>query len=136
MYVKDTIPFTVLEDLEDESGMEVLWAKMRPTRLPRGVSSIITGLVYHPPKAVNSAMLDYLTRCLVNIESRYPNCGIVVLGDLNQLNDARLKSNFNLKQIVHFPIRGRNTRDKVLTNLKTYYNPPIGRPAFGHTSHK
>ena len=92
MYAKDTIHFTILEDLKDESGMEVLRAKMRPTRLPRGVSSIITGLVYHPPKAVNSAMLDYLKICLVNIESRYPTCGIIVLDVLNKLNDSRLKA--------------------------------------------
>ena len=56
MYVKDSIPVTVLEDLESEDGLEVLWVKLRPTRLPRGLSNIIVGLVYHPPKAVNYTM--------------------------------------------------------------------------------
>ena len=60
MYIKASIPFTILEDLEDESGsLEVLWIKLRPFRLPRGISSIIAGVVYHPPKATNSMMLDY-----------------------------------------------------------------------------
>ena len=131
-----SIPFTILEDLEDESGsFEVLWIKLRPFRLPRGISSIIAGVVYHPPKAKNSMMLDYLTKCLMDLESKYPNCGLLVLGDFNHLNDARLKSNFNLKQIVHFPTRGQNTLDKILTNLQDYYDTPVERPAFGLSDH-
>jgi hypothetical protein len=121
MYVKNSIPFTVLEDLEDKNNsLEVLWVKLRPTRLPRlprGVSSIITGVVYDPPKADNSIMMDYLTSVLIDLELRYHNCGIFVLGDLNQLNDARLKSNFNLKQIVNFSTASPNTLYKILTNL-------------------
>ena len=136
MYIKSSIPFTVLEDPEDEKcSFEVLWIKMRPTRLPRGISSIIAGVVYHPPKATNSMMLDYLTKCLMDLESKYSNCGFLVLGDLNHLNDARLKSNFKLKQIVHFPTRGQNTLDKILTNLQDYYDTPVERPAFGLSDH-
>ena len=120
MYIKSSIPFTVLEDPEDEKcSFEVLWIKMRPTRLPRGISSIIAGVVYHPPKATNSMMLDYLTKCLMDVESKYSNYGFLVLGDLNHLNDARLKSNFKLKQIVHFSTRGQNTLDKILTTITT-----------------
>ena len=76
-------------------------------------------------------MLDYLTKCLMDLESKYSNCSFLVLGNLNHLNDARLKSNFKLKQIVHFPTRGQNTLNKILTNLQDYYNTPVERPAFG-----
>ena len=136
MYIKASIPFTILGDLEDENGsFEVLWVKLRPTRLPRGISSIIAGVVSHPPQATNSMMLDYLTTCLMDLESKYPNCGLLVLDDFNHLNDARLKSNFNLKQIVQFPTRGKNTLDKILTNLQDYYDTPVERPAFGLSDH-
>ena len=136
MYGKDKIPYSVLDDFEDESNiLEVLWVKLRPTRLPRGVSNIVIGVVYHPPNAVNSRMLDYLSKCLGDLESRYPNCGIFVRGDLNNLNDIRLKSNFNLKQILQFPTRGQNTLDKVLTNLENYYAPPIKSSALGLSDH-
>ena len=85
MYVKNTIPYSVLKDLEDESDvLEVLWVKLWPTRLLRGVSSIVIGVVYHPPNAVNSTMLDYLSKCLGDLESRYPNCGFFVLGQFEQ----------------------------------------------------
>ena len=87
MYVKDSIAVTVLEDLESEDGLEVLWVKLRPTRLPRGLSNIIVGLVYHPPKSVNSTMLNYLTDSLTDQVAKFSTCGLVVLGDLNQLVD-------------------------------------------------
>ena len=109
---------------------------MRPTRLSRGISSIIAGVVYHPPKATNSTMLDYLTKCLMDLESKYPNCSLLVLGDFNHLNYARLKSSFNLRQIVHFPTRGQNTLDKILTNLQEYYDSPVELPAFGLSDHR
>ena len=51
------------------------------------------------------------------------------------LNDTRLKSNFNLKQIVQFPTRGQNTLDKVLTNLEDYYALPIKLSALGLSDH-
>ena len=112
MYVKDTIPYSVLKDFEGESNilyLEVVWVKLRPTQLPRGGSTIVIGVVYRPPNAVNSMMLDYLSKYLRDLESRYLNCEIFVLGDLNKLNDTRLKSNFKLKQIEQFPRRGQST---------------------------
>ena len=137
IYVKETIPFSILDNLNDENGLlEVLWVKLRPTRLPRGISRIVAEVVYHPPKAANSPMLDYLTKCLIELEAKHPNCGIAVLGDLNQLNEARLKSNFDLKQIVHFLTRGKSFLDRILTNLKDYYDPPMERPKFGLSDHR
>jgi hypothetical protein len=76
---------------------------MCPTRLPRGVNSVIVGIVYHPPNANNSEMSNYLTETLSIIEANYFGCGIIIPGDFNQLNVKRLKTNFNLKQIVNFP---------------------------------
>ena len=70
MYIKETIPFSVLDLSEvDENPVfdfEVLWAKLRPTRLPRGFSSIISGVIYHPPSAPDSKMQDYLLNSFSN----------------------------------------------------------------------
>ena len=108
MYIKDTILFSIVKDLADES-LEVLWLDSRPHRFPRGVNNIIVEVIYHPPLALNSEMLVYLMKCLSFIESRHSNCGIILLGDINKLDTAKLKSNFDLKQTVYFPTRGRNT---------------------------
>ena len=61
-FIKDTIPFSIVEDLADKS-LEVLWLDIRPYRLPRGVNNIIVGVIYLPPLASNSEMLVYLINC-------------------------------------------------------------------------
>ena len=109
----------------------------RPTRLPRGIGSIVIGTVYHPPNANDFAMSTYLMDCLTlwSVESKHPNSGILLLGDFNGLNVANLKSSFNLKQIVKFPTRGQNTLDFILTNLQDFYNNPDKRSPFGLSDH-
>ena len=134
VYVKDTIKFTILDDLHDPS-FEILWIKLRPTRLPRGCTSIVVGTLYHPPSVSDLAIMEYLTKCLSIIESRFANCGLLVLGDFNRLDITPLRNNFQLKQIVHFPTRGRRTLDLILTNISECYQAPIERPPFGLSDH-
>lgn len=135
VYLNELIPFTVLDDFNDKTDdlLEVLWIKIRPTRLPRGASLILFLDLFITLQQRTTLWCWIISpcSCLSDLESKHPNSGIIVLGDLNQLNDSRLKTNFGLKQIVHFPTRGRNTLDKVLTNLKSYYDPPTKRPPFG-----
>ena len=50
MYVKDSMNCKILADL-NHSDHEVLWANLRPKRLPRGISNIIVAVVYQPPAA-------------------------------------------------------------------------------------
>ena len=79
--------------------------------------------------------MKYLIKCLSTIESCYSNCGILIAGDFNRLQITCLRNNFLLKQIVHFPTRGRRTRDLILTNISEYYQTPIERPPFGLSEH-
>ena len=81
-YVRDGIRTTILNDLHRPT-FEVLWIKLRPKRLPRGIPSIIVGTIYHPPSSDNQAMINYLIETLTSIEANNPNCGIIVMGDLN-----------------------------------------------------
>ena len=74
-----------MEDLEDPS-FEALWLKLRPARLPRGYSCIVLGTIYHPPNNNDPAILDYLWQSLSSIESRFPNYGLLIVGDFNRLN--------------------------------------------------
>ena len=116
MYIEDTIDFERLEEISNDS-FEVLWINMRMSRLPRGFSNLVIGTFYHPPSADAPAMLDYLSSCLSALESRFSNYGFIILGDFNRLNISRLKYNYNLRQLINFPTRGKNTLDLVLTNL-------------------
>ena len=58
-YVKESIRFKILDDMADEN-FEILWTQLRPSRLPRGTTCIIVGLVYHFQSAADGPTLDYL----------------------------------------------------------------------------
>ena len=107
---------------------EVLWAMLRPKRLPRGYSCIIIGVVYHPPDANNNDMLVYLRTSMEYIEAKYTNYGIILLGDFNKLDFKRDAKCFQLKPIVKFLTRGSNTLDEIFTARVLYCSPVAGPP--------
>ena len=88
-YIRDSMNLTILEDLEDPS-FEALWSKLRPARLPRGYSCIVLGIIYPPPNDNHPAILDYLWQSWSSIESSFPNCVLLIVGDFNRLNTKRL----------------------------------------------
>ena len=47
LYIMDSIKYEVIDDLFDER-LEAIWMKIRPPRLPRGMSSIVISTIYHP----------------------------------------------------------------------------------------
>ena len=121
LYVKESIPFEILSQYHNDQ-FEILWVKARPHKLPRGLSCIIIGSIYHPLSANDRNMIDFLTEQLSLIESTYYDRGLILLGDFNNLyNCHRLNNHFSLKQLVKFPTRGRRTLDLILTNLAKFY---------------
>ena len=83
LYVKSSINCSVLADYYHPDH-EVLWADLRPRRLPRGFSNIIVGVIYQYPDADDAAMKDYLISSLVSLEATYPNCAFILAGDFNR----------------------------------------------------
>ena len=134
VYIKNTIKFAVVDDLEDPS-FEALWIQISPTHLPRGYSSILLGTFYHLPSANDSAFLECLERCWSTMEIRYSNCGLCLVGDFNRLQTTRLRNNYNLKQIGNFPTPGERTLNLVFTNLQDHYETPTQRPPLGLSDH-
>ena len=80
-------------------------------------------------------MINYLIETLTSIEANNPNCGIIVMGDLNRLNTSHINRQFKLKQLVKFSTRGRRTLDVILTNLSQFYDQPEKLPPFGLSDH-
>ena len=124
-----------LDDLNWCDDHECLWIYLRPTRLPRGFTCIIIAVIYHPPGADGKLFQDHLFQTLTLVESKYPNCGIIITGDFNRLNVTRLLNHFRLKQIVKIPTRNDATLDLILTNMHKFYNSPQGYPGFGLSDH-
>ena len=128
------IKYQVLHDMMN-TEIEALWVKLRPSRLPRGISCIILCNLYHPPSGNDQQAINYLYESLTTIEANFPSCGIILLGDFNKLITSRLTNGFKLYQIVKFPTRGQNLLDLIFTNMKEFYKEPIKRPAFGLSDH-
>ena len=85
MFIKDAIISKELTELQSDEH-EVLWLNVRPRRLPRGISSIDIGVVYHPPGAYNESMRDYMRDCPTKVECLHPDIGVIVAGDFNKLD--------------------------------------------------
>ena len=126
--------FLELEDL----NLECMWLWARPPRLPRPLSAIAVCVVYNPPdKSVQEQreLCDYLVSSIDTIRSKYPDCGIVVLGDFNHLNIQDLVTSHNLKQVVTRPTRQDSILDYIITNLKSFYKTPNISAPLGTSDH-
>ena len=69
-YIKDCyIKYKVLQELMCCQDHEIVWLHMRPTRLPRGFSCLIAGVVYHPPGAEDNSIRGHLFQLFALAES-------------------------------------------------------------------
>jgi len=100
--------------------------------MPREISHLLIGAVYHPPKANNAEMMDYLIRVLDTVNRDHPNLGILLYrlyGDFNQLPEFQLRS-YALIQLIRTP-----TRERYCNSRQNFHQRKILVPvACGSTS--
>ena len=133
-YVRDSIPCTVLTDF-DEPELETLWLMLRPARMPRWLTHVVVGIIYHPPNANNRRMIDHILNSIEQISRAHPNSGIAVVGDFNRLPDGPLR-NYPLRQLVRSNTRKSALLDKIYTNMSEWYNLPTVIPQIGSSDHR
>ena len=97
VYVNSSIPCKRLTQLEPQidSRSEVMWLQIRPLRLPREVSSILLGIVYHPPSLTsedNQRLYDHVQYVSDSYLNNHPDSLIWVTGDFNP-NSTNISSN-------------------------------------------
>ena len=127
----------ILSDLRNDDH-EVLWIYIKPRRLPRNFSNIIVSVVYHPPSANDNTMKEYLLSSLESLESKFPNCAIILAGDFNRTLLSFLERAFRpflLNPVVTFPTSGDRTLDQIFTNISSLYTYPSRLPPFGLSDH-
>ena len=108
--------------------LEVVWGIMKPVNITGKITKIITCCFYCPPKSTRkTALIDHLTFNLQSLLNTFPNAGIIISGDRNDLSIGRLLSvDASLRQIVNNGTRGPdNILDVVLTNLEVYFEEPV-----------
>jgi len=134
VYVKHGCFCSYLSSLT-HANLEVLWLLYRPHSMPREVTHILNGAVYHPPKANNAEMLDYLINSIDEVTRTHPHTGILLLGDFNQLPDLQLRS-YPLQQMINSATRGNSTLDKIYTNIPSWFQTPVILPGVSRSDHE
>ncbi|KAI8502591.1 hypothetical protein Bbelb_192930 [Branchiostoma belcheri] len=135
VYVADDVQAREL-DIPVPPELECLWVKVRPTRLPRGVSAIAVCAVYFPPASQHgTTLIDHLIDSTDRLRERSPDIGICVAGDFNRLDIQQVCKGNNLRQVVNIPTRKEATLDLVITNVDHLYETPDSLPPIGHSDH-
>ena len=98
--------------------------------MPRRVSHIAIGIIYHAPSADSSLTLKHILSCLDYISRTHPSAGFLLLGDFNHLNDSSIVS-YPLKQVVKCATRKTAILDKIYTYIASWYDQPISLPPVG-----
>jgi len=132
-YVTDDVSCTQLSDLESPK-FEILWLLYRQPLMPRILSHILIGGIYHPSAAKHTDTIAYIPDCLDAVSKLHPGLGILLIGDFNQLPDSAIH-NFPLTQIVRRPTRGKAILDKMFTDCRDWYNEPEILPPVSGSDH-
>ena len=133
-YVRQDLPFSLVTPVDD-SDVESLWLIYRQPRMPRSVSHIIFGVVYHPPDAKSYATTNHIIDNVDAILRQHSYARTVIVGDFNKMTDKPLRD-LKLKQIVHAATRQSATLDKIYTNLDEWYRAPCVLPSIGQSDHQ
>ena len=133
VYVKDSLPCQSLPQL-DVIDTEVLWLLYRRPLMPREISHILIGAVYHPPNGCVGPMLNHLISSMDAISRLHPSLGIILLGDFNHLPDNQLRL-YPLKQLVSSPTRQSAILDKIYTNISSWFQTATILPAVSGSDH-
>ena len=100
------------------------------------MSGIIVCVVYHPPSSPHETLLiDHLLSVLDILQTKYPNAGVILLGDFNKLDIASICRLSGLIQVVKTPTRGQAILDNILTNQKDLYHEPQISTPIGLSDH-
>ena len=102
--------------------------------MPRYLSHIIIGVIYHPPNSNDFTMVSHIIDSLDDITRDHPASGIVLLVDFNHLRDSAILS-FPLKQVAKDPTRCSSILDKIYTNADKWYSKPTILPPVGNSDH-
>jgi hypothetical protein len=96
-YVNDHMPVVHLKELSHPE-VESLWLLIKPSRLPRGIISIILAAIYHPPKSNDRVLLTHLIESLDSAITSYPASAIIIAGTVNYVTRFPLNRLLSMQQ--------------------------------------
>ena len=107
------------------SNLEAVWGLIKPK-----FKKIIACSFYSPPnKNKNSKMADHISSTLHMLCSKYPDCGIILGADKNNMDITPiLNCGLKLHQIVDKNTRKQKILDVIIMNTSGFYNSPVIAP--------
>ena len=133
-YVRADLPFSLVQPV-DEVNVESLWLLYRQPRMPRSMSHILFGVVYHPPNAVCHVTSTHIVDNVDAVIRQHPSAGVLIAGDFNHMADRPLRD-MALKQIVKVATRKSAVLDKIYTNIADWFEKPRSLPSIGKSDHQ
>ena len=73
--------------------------------------------------------------CIDTMVRKHPECGIIIIGDFNQLKDNFLKLHYRFVQVGNIVTRGKATLDKIWTNMHDFYSMHVSISELGTSDH-
>ena len=119
-------------DVTIPKSVEVVYGLLRPKNISTTttIREIIAVAFYSPPKSrKKTALIDHILTTCHMLLTRYPNAGLMIGGDRNEMSISPLLVSFpKLHQIVTKNTCNGKVLDVLLTNLSNFYNVPLVVP--------
>ena len=114
-------------DILVPNNLEAVWGLVKPKQATEKFGKIVACSFYSPPnKHKNSKMADHIASTLHMLCSKYPDCGIILGADKNNMDITPiLNCGLKLRQIVDQNTRGCKILDILIMNTSSYYKSPI-----------
>ena len=143
LFVSSTVYCKRLPEIElKDSLTETLWVHLRPRRLPRSVSCILIGVVYHPPDPTtsdNDILYNHIQQTVDEYSLKHPDCLIWISGDFNpsstSFSATIIKRMCGMTQSVKVLTRDTGILDWLLTNRPSLMSDPVQLPKIGRSDH-
>ena len=114
---------------------EILWLSVRPKVLPHPFSIIAIAVFYYSPNQNIESKRNFVQQLQVSADfviSKYPNAGLFLVGNANDLKMDSFCASLKVKQIVKTQTTWGNTSlDVILTDMYNFYSPPSTLPPLG-----
>ena len=106
-----------------------------PKKLPRKFSCILIACIYFTRMTEYAKMREHVITCVDSVIRKHPECGVIITGYFNQLNDSILKTHYTFSKIVKVATRGQAILDKIWINMNIVYSKPVIVAELGTSDH-
>ena len=128
IYLDRKVSCKLLES-RDQEGVESIWILMRSNSLPRQMTSIVLGVIYHSTRnrePENVILREHVQENLDAPLAKQPNALVLLTGDFNPtttgFQEKYITQANHLKKLITFKTRNSGTLDRFFTNRSKLFN--------------